>query len=233
MLSKTLIWLSVDGWGCAPSLLVVWGLMPRGISQNCCCQWPCPHRKPLLTHTSPRDPPTLAGRSGSIPCGVTVPFLCVLVHERYCFCPPRVESLFLPVLEVLQSNPCGLQNQIPWGFLVPLSDPQSGKTDVWLRTFTTMGELLWYYFSQVCGLPIRWVWDLVLSLFLPSYYLIVASPLSFDVECLFLVGSNVLLSMVVQQLVVILVLLQVEMSAHPSTRPSWTNLPSGMKIILS
>ena len=111
--------------------------------------------KPLLTHASTGDPPTLAGRSGSIPCVVTVPFLCVLVHERYCFCHPRVESLFLPVLEVLQSNPCGLQNQIPWGFLVPLSDPQSGKTDVWLRTFTTMGELLWYYFSPVCGLPIR------------------------------------------------------------------------------
>ena len=122
MLSKTLIWLSVGGWGCVPSLFVVWGLMPWGISQNFCCQCPCPHRKPLLTHTSPRDPPALAGRSGSIPCGVTVPFLCVLVHEWFCFCPPRVKSLFLPVLEVLQLNPCGLQSQIPWGFLVPLSD---------------------------------------------------------------------------------------------------------------
>ena len=119
-----------------------------------------------------------------------------------------MESLFLPVLEVLQSNPCGLQNQIPWGFLVPLSDPQSGKTDVWLRIFTTMGKLLWYYFPPVCGLPIWWVWDLILSLFFPSYHLTVASPLSFDVGYLFLVGSNILLSMVVQQLVAILVLLQ-------------------------
>ena len=54
----------------------------------------------------------------------------------------------------------------------------------------------------------------------PLYHLIVASSLSFDVGYLFLVGSNVLLSMVVQQLVVILVFLQMEMSAHPSTRPS-------------
>ena len=83
-----------------------------------------------------------------------------------------------------------------------------------------MGKLLWYYFSPVYGLPIWWVWDLILSLFLPSYHLTVASPLSFEVGYLFLVGSSALPSMVFQQLVVILVLLQVEMSAHPSTQPS-------------
>ena len=42
----------------------------------------------------------------------------------------------------------------------------------------------------------------------PSYLLAVASSFSLDMEYLFLVGSRVLLSMVVQQLVVILVLLQ-------------------------
>ena len=41
-----------------------------------------------------------------------------------------------------------------------------------------------------------------------------------DVEYLFLVGSGVLLSMVVQQLVAILVLLQEEMSTHSPTPPS-------------
>ena len=46
-----------------------------------------------------------------------------------------------------------------------------------------------------------------------------ASSLSLDVEYLFLVGSGVLLAMVVQQLV-ILVLSQEELSAHPSTLPS-------------
>ena len=39
----------------------------------------------------------------------------------------------------------------------------------------------------------------------------------------FLVGSSVFLSMVVQQLVVISVLSQEEVSAHPSTSPSCTN----------
>ena len=42
-----------------------------------------------------------------------------------------------------------------------------------------------------------------------------------DMGYLFLVGSSILLSLVVQQLVVILVFSQV-MSTHPSTPPSWT-----------
>ena len=33
---------------------------------------------------------------------------------------------------------------IPWAFPVPLLDPQAGKPDVGLRTFTTAGELLWF-----------------------------------------------------------------------------------------
>ena len=54
----------------------------------------------------------------------------------------------------------------------------------------------------------------------PFYHLVVASPLSLDMGCLFWVGSSVLLLMVVQQLAVILVLLQEEGSAHPTTPPS-------------
>ena len=42
-----------------------------------------------------------------------------------------------------------------------------------------------------------------------------SSSLSLDMGCIFVVGSSILLSMVVQQLVVILVLLQKEMSACP------------------
>ena len=32
-------------------------------------------------------------------------------------------------MEFLSSNPASLQSQIPWGFLVPLSDPQAGMPD--------------------------------------------------------------------------------------------------------
>ena len=69
--------------------------------QDCFCQCSCLHGDPLLTHmthTSTGDPLTLAGRSGSVSCGVTAPFPWVLVHARFCLCPPRVVSLFSPVL---------------------------------------------------------------------------------------------------------------------------------------
>ena len=69
-------------------------------------------------------------------------------------------------------NPTGLQSQMPWGFLVLLPDPQAGKPDVGLRTFTTVGELLWYYYSPVCESLSLWVWDLTFAMMaslLPSH----------------------------------------------------------------
>ena len=51
--------------------------------------------RPLLTHTSTGDSWTFTGKSGSVPCGVTVPVSCILVHTRFCLCPPRV---YFPVL---------------------------------------------------------------------------------------------------------------------------------------
>ena len=48
----------------------------------------------------------------------------------------------------------------------------------------------------------------------------VASPLFLDGGCIFLVGSCIVLSMVIQQLVGILVFSREEMSARPSTLPS-------------
>ena len=71
-------------------------------------------------------------------------------HTRFCLCPPRV--CFPSPVEVLQRNPTGLQSQIPWGFSVPLPDPQVGKSVVGPRTFATVQELLWYNCSPVCGL---------------------------------------------------------------------------------
>ena len=50
-----------------------------------CTQCPQPCSTPLPTHTS-----TLTGKSGSVSYGVTAPFSWVLVHTRFCLCPPRV-----------------------------------------------------------------------------------------------------------------------------------------------
>ena len=93
---------------------------------------------------------TLTGKSGSVSCGITAPFSWVLMWTRFCLCPPRVFSPS-PV-EVLQSNPTCLQSQIPWGFSVPLPDPQVGKSVVGPRTFLTVQTFLWYNYSAVCGL---------------------------------------------------------------------------------
>ena len=57
--------------------------------------------------------------------------------------------------------------------------------------------------------------------FYHSYHLVGASPLPLDVGYLFfLVGSSILLSMVVQQRIVILESSQEKMSSDPSTSPS-------------
>ena len=93
----------------------------------------------------------------------------------------------------------------PWGFSVPLPDSQAGKPDMRLRTFTTVRELLWYYYSPVCGSLTQWVWNLISSCLCLFYHLIAASPLS--LWAIFFGRYHHLLMMVVQQLVVILVLL--------------------------
>ena len=53
-------------------------------------QCPQPCSRPPLTHTSSRDSWTLTCKSESVSCGVTTPFSWVLVHTRFCLCPPRV-----------------------------------------------------------------------------------------------------------------------------------------------
>ena len=117
------------------------------------------------------------------------------------------ESLFSPVLWKF----C---NQIPLSFKVRFSGDSQFlcwiprlESDVGPRNFTTVWGHVWYFCSPVCGSPTWWVWNLMLTWLCPSYCLIVASFLSLDMDYLFLVGSNILQLMVVQQLVKILVLL--------------------------
>ena len=96
-------------------------------------QCPWPHGRPLSTHTSIRDSWTLTGKSGSIFCGVTAPFSWVLVHTRFCLCPPRVwcSSLLSPVL-------WKFYNQIPLPFKVKFP---GGSQSLWW--IPRLGYLLW------------------------------------------------------------------------------------------
>ena len=99
-------------------------------------------------------------------------------------CKHRVAVSLGPV-EFLRLNPTGLQSQILWGLLLQLPDPQATKPYVGLRTFTPLGELLWYNYFPVCGLPTWHAWDLLLSRLCPSYHLAVASSPSLNVVYLF------------------------------------------------
>ena len=169
------------------------------------CPCPCSEPQPLPPPTSAGDPPILAGKSGQSLMRSLL-FSLGTVHETLCALSKSGVSVSPSPVEFLWSNPAGLQSQILWGLRLLLPDPQAGEPDVGLRPFTPMGELLWYNCFSVCGLPTQCVWDLILSWLCPSYCLTVASSLSvFGCRVSFLVGSSVYLSVVVQQLVVILV----------------------------
>ena len=101
MLSKSLIQFSVDGLGYVPSLLV--DLRPNygggnednGTSFNsshaCTATLSVPN--PAAGHCQPTpllETWTLTVKSGSVSCVVTAPFSQVLVHIRFCLCPPRI-----------------------------------------------------------------------------------------------------------------------------------------------
>ena len=62
---------------------------------HCYTQCPQPCSRPPQTHTSAGDSWTPTGKSGSVSFGVTDPFSWVLVHTRFCLCPPRVCFLVL------------------------------------------------------------------------------------------------------------------------------------------
>ena len=90
------------------------------------------HSRPLSTHASTGDAQTLTGRSDAVSCGVPAPFSWVLLH-KVLFVPSKSLCFPSPV-EVLESNPTGLQSQISWRFSVPLPDPLVGKSAVGPRT---------------------------------------------------------------------------------------------------
>ena len=119
--------------------------MLKGTFQACCCQCPHPCGEPLVTHASTRDPSMVAGSFGSVSCRVTAPFLWVLVQAKLCLCSPRLEFLF-PLSLWKSYNPILLDFKVRFPGV-----PQAGKPDMGFRTFTTVGERLWYYCFLVRG----------------------------------------------------------------------------------
>ena len=91
---------------------------------------PVSHSEPQPPPASAGDPPAIAGRSGSVSYGSLLLPL-VLMGTLPCVCPPRVESLFPPVL--LKS--C---SQIPLAFKVWFSG--TSPSHCWTPT---LGSLMW------------------------------------------------------------------------------------------
>ena len=135
---------------------------------HCYTQCPQPCSSPPPTHASAGDSWTLTGKSGSVSCGVIAPFSWVLVHTRFCLCPPRV---CFPVLwkfwqlyggvngDLLQEGLSHTQvccTQSP----CPCSSP--------LLTCTSSGDTQTQFCLSLCGVSGSWCTQ---GLFEPSEHL--------------------------------------------------------------
>ena len=204
VLRKTLSSLSADEWGCVPTWFFVWPEVSwpasckvrPGVAEKMMAsrkadaneyslelRWLCfcPCSDPQLPPACVGDPPVLAGRSGPGSYEVTFISLGPGAHKILCV-PSKSGSLCFPqTCGIPVIKPCWPSKSDFLGLCLPLQ----GDPDMGLRTFTPVGEFLWYNSFPVCGSPTgRWLW-FDLSWLHPSYYPVVAS-LFFSVEYLVL-----------------------------------------------
>ena len=167
MLSKSLIQFSVDGWGSVCSLL--FGLRPHYGGGNVdnvdflqkvpCTHWHTQcltlqatsgthlHRRLLDTHR----------QVWAISSWITASLFWVLVHTRFCLCPPRV-CFPSPVFynQIPLSSKVKFSGGAGWGS-VPLPDSLVGKSVVGPRTFLTVHKFLCYNCYAVFEMSARWL----------------------------------------------------------------------------
>ena len=176
MLSKSLIQFSVDEWGCVTSLYFVLrpncgrgngdhgDLLQKDLCQDCCIQCLWPHSRSLLTHASARDIWTLTGKFGSDSCGGHCSFLLDPGMHKVLFLPSK--SLFPQSCGSLESNPTGLQSQIPWGFSSPFAG-SPGWEMLWALELSQQRNnffgIIWYNISQcVLLIAVQLLWLLLI-----------------------------------------------------------------------
>ena len=147
------------------------------------------------------------------------------MHTLLCVCPPRVDSLFPPVL----SKSC---SQFPLGLKIWFS--RNSSSHCWTPR---LGSLTWgsepsLQWVNFCGISVGQSVSHPPTNYGIWFYCDCAPPtvslwllLVFGCGVSFLVSSSVFLLMIVQQLVVILVLSQEGVRACPCTPPSWFLLP--------
>ena len=131
------------------------------------CYTQCPqscNRSPQ-THAPTGYSWTLPGKSKSISCGVSAPLSWVLVHTRFCLCPPRV---YFPVLckfwqlyggvngDLLQEGLCHtrlLHPAIPKSAVPRAPAPVAVPADPYLHrrcSNTVLSQSLWGPWVLVC-----------------------------------------------------------------------------------
>ena len=193
-----------------------------GIPWGICHQCPCLHSEPQLTPTSPGDPPRPTGGSGPGSYGVTaLPW--VPVHMKPCVHPPRVESLFPPILW----SSCTQA-------LLAFKAKCSGGSSFWCQ-MPSLGSLTW-------GLELSLLRENLCNIIIfhfvgrpPNGYGIwlyqESAPPTISLWLLCLWVQNIFfgrfeffLLTFVRQLVVILVFLWEELNWSPSTLPSCLSL---------
>ena len=118
---------------------------------------PASLQQATATHISARGSWTLTGKPGSVSGGVTAPFSWVLVCTQgfVCALQESVSLVLCKFCNQILRRRTGLPSKIPWGFSVPLPDPQIGKSVVGPRNFLTVREFLWYNCSAVCAVSAR------------------------------------------------------------------------------
>ena len=136
------------------------------------------------------------GKSGSVSCGI-------LVHTRFCLCPPRVCFSILCRFWWLYGRVNGdlLQDLCHMQFCCTQSSCPCGSP---LLTRTSTGDIQTQFCVSLCGVSqswcarglfepfehLRWVWGLILNTISPSYHLSGVSPLPLDMGYLLKVTQS-------------------------------------------
>ena len=236
MVNISLIQFSVDGRGCVSSLLFDprpdygegnednGNLLQKVPCTHHCTQCPWSCSRPPLTHASAGDSWTLTGKFGSLSWGggsllLSPGSLCkvLFVPSKSLFpqsCASFGSSMVRLAVTSFKRAYATPRSAVPRapapaaGHCWPLPPQETLK-----HSKAGLAQFLWGLLvcTRFCLSPLSVSGGYGVSFqtwFCPSYHLARASPLPFDIGYLFLVGSNILLLKIVQQLVVILEFLQ-------------------------